>query len=89
MAQARSADGNLFADARSVDDVQHTLTVWNSETAMKRFLYRGAHRKAIRQADNIGAGNTCGYETAEIPDWETALAHWRQHATDYRTTGIA
>ncbi|WP_244300772.1 hypothetical protein [Roseibium hamelinense] len=56
---------------------------------MKRFLYRGAHRKAIRQADNIGAGNTCGYETAEIPDWETALAHWRQHATDYRTTGIA
>lgn len=39
--QAAQAPGNLSTDARKVDDVHHTLTVWTSRQAMLTYLRQG------------------------------------------------
>ncbi|MEO1280224.1 MAG: hypothetical protein AAFV69_00670 [Pseudomonadota bacterium] len=65
MVQAKKADGNISADARTIKGIQHTLTVWESETAMKRFLYRGVHANAIRAFPSIATGKTYGFETTD------------------------
>lgn len=83
MTQARQADGNLMAEARTKDGVHHTLSVWESEAAMKRFLYRGAHRQAIKAFPAIATGETIGYEADAIPGWDEALAVWRRKGRAY------
>ncbi len=83
MIQARRSPGNLHASARTVDGVRHTLTVWENETAMRRFLYRGAHRKAIRVFHAVGTGLTCGYETDRVPTWDEVPAIWRERGRNY------
>jgi hypothetical protein len=74
MQQAKRAEGNISADARTVDAMQCTLTVWENERAMKRFLYQGAHGKAVRDFDNFATGTTYGYEAAQAPDWDEAIS---------------
>jgi len=81
--QAKAADGNILTDTRTVRGVHHTLSVWTSETAMKRYLYRGAHRKAIKAFPSIATGTTCGYHADEIPSWQEALEYWDRHERDY------
>ncbi len=83
--QAKAADGNVLTDTRTVRGVHHTLTVWTSETAMKRYLYRGAHRKAIKAFPSIATGTTCGFHTDDIPSWEVALEYWERHGRNYET----
>lgn len=83
--QAREAEGNVLTEARKIDGVHHTLTVWTSETAMKRFLYRGAHRKAIKTFPKIATGSTCGYSSSQIPSWDEAVAYWKGHGRSYET----
>lgn len=82
-AQAQKAEGNILTEARKIDGVHHTLTVWTSETAMKRFLYRGSHRKAIKTFPNIATGSTCGDLSSQIPSWDEAAAYWTAHGRDY------
>ncbi|MEL7049533.1 MAG: hypothetical protein AAFO75_11340, partial [Pseudomonadota bacterium] len=69
MLQAKKADGNILADARIIGGVRHTLTVWESERAMKRFLYQGPHGKAIRAFPHFATGKTYGFATTEVPSW--------------------
>ncbi len=86
--QAKAADGIVFADVLKRDGVHHTLTVWESEAAMKRFLYRGAHRKAIRAFTAIASGTTTGFASEHIPSWEEALTELKAHGREYaRTSG--
>ena len=56
MAQARQAPGNVKAEARIVQGVHHTLSVWVDEQAMRAFLLSGAHRQAMRAFRAIGTG---------------------------------
>ena len=74
MAQARRAPGNISTDARSVAGMQHTLTVWTDQAAMRAYLVRGAHLQAMRAFGAIATGSVFGFETEAAPDWETALA---------------
>ncbi len=83
MIEARRADGNIATAARRVDGVYHTLSVWESETAMKRFLYRGAHGRAIRAFRGFATGRTCGYKTTVVPSWPEALKVWAEKGRDY------
>ena len=83
MAQAKRSDGIISADARTINGIRHTLTVWETETAMRRFLYRGAHRRAIRVFPAIAAGKTFGYVTGEPPDWDQVHEIWLEHGKDY------
>lgn len=85
MSQAKTAEGIISADARAINGVQHTLTVWQNETYMRRFLYRGAHRRAIKAFPAIATGKTFGYETHQIPDWSEVHSLWQEHGKDYST----
>ncbi len=78
MRQAKSAPGNISADARLVDGVMHTLSVWESKAAMRAYMLKGAHKRAMLATRSIGTGSTHGYDTAAAPDWTEALSIWRQ-----------
>lgn len=83
MAQAKRSEGNISADARTINGIRHTLSVWESETAMRRFLYRGAHRRAIRAFPDIASGKTFGYVTDKPPDWDQVHKIWQDQGKAY------
>ncbi|MFN3172670.1 MAG: hypothetical protein ACE37E_18450 [Hyphomicrobiales bacterium] len=75
--EAASAPGNLSTDARKVDGVHHTLSVWTSREAMLTYLKSGAHLKAMKAFRSIGTGKVHGYLTDKAPSWTEALTIWR------------
>lgn len=77
MIQARAAEGNLFADARKIAGVHHTLTVWTDRSAMLAYLRAGAHRRAMKAFPSLGTGYAFGFDAAERPDWSVVHALWR------------
>ena len=83
MRQARQAEGCLRAEAKSIDGVQHTLSVWTSESAMRAFMMTGAHRQAMKAFRSIATGSTIGYEADSVPDWETARRIWVERGKAY------
>ena len=76
MSQAKSADGCLSADARTINGVHHTLTVWTSRKAMLAYLSEGAHLKAMKAFKSFATGKVYGFETAKVPEWPIAHALW-------------
>lgn len=76
MQQARRADGNMLAEARTIKGVQHTLSVWRDRKAMIAFRNSGAHRKAMRAFPSIASGHVIGFEAEEAPGWSDAHALW-------------
>ena len=66
-----------------VNGVHHTLTVWESEAAMRAFVTTGAHRRAIRAFPAMATGMTFGYETECPPAWNRVHDLWRQHGQAY------
>ena len=80
--QARSAAGNTFADARTRNGVQHTLTVWRDREAMRAYMVSGAHLKAMKAFRKIGHGKVVGYEASVVPSWDEALARWDSEARE-------
>jgi len=81
--QAQAAPGNIRTEARSVDGVQHTLTVWEDRKSMLRFLHTGPHLQAMKAFDSIATGKTYGYETDVIPSWTEALKLWEEKGKMY------
>ncbi|MGR3436315.1 MAG: hypothetical protein ACU0CO_15730 [Shimia sp.] len=80
MAQARRAAGNLFADARTVRGVHHTLTVWRTSEDMRAYLAAGAHLAAMRAFRSLGTGRVLGFAAEAPPGWDDALARWARDA---------
>ena len=78
--QATRAKGNLFADARRVGDVHHTLTIWTSRDAMRAYLGAGPHRRALKAYQSIGSGRVHGYYADIAPGWDEALRVWEREA---------
>ncbi len=76
--QAAAATGNLSTDARTINGVHHTLTVWTSRDAMLAYLRAGAHRQAMKAYKSMGTGSVHGYLTDARPSWEEALAIWHR-----------
>jgi hypothetical protein len=85
MVQAKSAPGNISADARTINGVHHTLTVWTDPAAMRRYLTSGAHGQAMRQFDSIATGKTLGYLAQSPPRWDEVHEIWLTRGRDYRT----
>jgi len=83
MSQARNADGNISADARSINGVHHTLSVWRDKAAMRAFLTSGAHAKAMKSFRSIATGKTLGFETNDPPSWADVHEIWRTRGRDY------
>jgi hypothetical protein len=83
MAQAQQAVGNITAQARTINGVHHTLSVWTDKEAMKKYIYSGAHLKAIRAFKKIATGKTFGFEADHVPSWEEVHEIWLQKGRDY------
>jgi hypothetical protein len=78
MAQAKAALGIISADARRIEGVYHTLSVWENEAAMRVFLVSGAHRAAMRSFRNIATGKTVSYLAEAAPHWDAVHDIWVQ-----------
>ncbi|AGI67209.1 hypothetical protein OAN307_c15360 [Octadecabacter antarcticus 307] len=76
MSQAKAAEGCLSADARTIDGVDHTLSVWTSRDAMRAYLTKGAHLNAMKTFKRIATGKVYGFETATVPDWPQVHRLW-------------
>ncbi len=76
MQQALAAPGNLRAEARTINSVHHTLSVWESEAAMRAYLTTGAHLKAMKLFRKIATGKTIGYLADRAPDWHEVHEIW-------------
>ncbi len=81
--QARKAKGCRLTQVGKINGVMHTLSVWESDTDMRRFLYSGAHRQAIRAFPKIGTGLTCGFWTDAIPSWGDVHRLWKERGRAY------
>ena len=76
MMQAKRAPGNISADARMIEGIQHTLSVWESQAAMRAYLIAGAHGKAMANFKSIATGKVVGFLTDTVPDWSEVHALW-------------
>lgn len=79
MMQAKSAPGNLSVEARSINGMQHTLSVWVNEVAMRQYLVTGAHRQAMSAFHGIATGKTVGFYADKLPSWDEAYELWQQN----------
>ncbi|GAB5470371.1 MAG: hypothetical protein Kilf2KO_34010 [Rhodospirillales bacterium] len=77
MAQAKAAEGNLRAEAKTVAGLHHTLSVWTDEAAMRAYLTAGAHRRALRAFPAMADGAVLGWETDQVPGWSDIPEIWR------------
>lgn len=60
--------------------VQRTLSVWADEKSMLDYVRSGAHLEAMKAFKKMAnRSHTARFETASVPDWETALKHLREH----------
>ncbi|MCX7347302.1 MAG: hypothetical protein NTU78_16495 [Alphaproteobacteria bacterium] len=84
MAQARAAPGLIRANARVINGVHHTLTLWESENAMRAYLTTGAHRAAMKAFHGIATGRTIGYLVEIAPDWDEVHAIWQARGNEVR-----
>lgn len=76
MVQARRAPSNISAEARSIDGVHHTLSVWTDRQAMRAYLTTGPHLDAMRRFPRIATGKVVGYLAPQAPDWSEVHAIW-------------
>jgi quinol monooxygenase YgiN len=76
MSQAKAAHGCLSADARTINGVHHTLTVWTSREAMLAYLSEGAHLKAMNAFKSFATGKVYGLKTATVPEWAIVHTLW-------------
>lgn len=83
MAQAQKAPGNISASAQTINGVQHTLSIWESEVAMRAYLVSGAHLKAMRQFRSMATGKTVGYMTECPPRWDEVHEIWKSRGVEH------
>jgi hypothetical protein len=76
MRQAYAASGLIRAQARKIGGVHHTLTVWESEAAMRAYLVTGAHLGAMKAFHRLATGRTVGFECETSPTWEQVPEIW-------------
>lgn len=76
MRQAHAAPGLISAEARRINRVHHTLTVWENEAAMRAYLAKGAHLAAMQAFGRIATGRTFGFLAETPPGWDEVHALW-------------
>jgi len=82
--QAQSSPGNVFAETKTRNGIQHTLTVWEDRASMLSFLRSGAHAQAMKvtkQISDMSETKVYGYDSDSIPTWDEALIQWEKHGT--------
>lgn len=83
MAQAKASEGLIFADAKKINGVYHTVSVWQTKEHMLNYVHSGAHMNAITSFNQIATGKTFGYESREIPSWQEVHRRWHDEGVNY------
>ena len=76
MRQAHAAQGLISAHARKITGVHHTVTLWDSEAAMRAYLVTGAHMGAMKAFHRLATGRTVGFPCETPPTWEQVPEIW-------------
>jgi hypothetical protein len=82
MAQAKQSAGLIRVEARMINGVHHTLSVWEDESSMRKFLVSGVHLQAMRAFKHIATGKTVGFTTPNPPQWSQVHDIWIQDGRD-------
>jgi hypothetical protein len=81
--QAESAPGILFVGVKKINGIQHTLTAWESEAHMKKYIYSGPHKLAIKVFRKIASGKTFGFVSKTLPSWDEVHKLWTEKGREY------
>ena len=81
--QADSAPGVLFVSVKKINGIEHTLTAWESEAHMRKYIYSGAHKAAIKVFRRIATGKTFGYVSKTLPTWNQVHEIWVEKGREY------
>ena len=84
MRQAQSAPGLIRAEARLINGIHHTLTVWETEAAMRAYLITGAHLAAMKAFHGIATGRTVGFLSDSAPRWDEVHEIWERRGKDVK-----
>ena len=68
--------GLIQVETRQINGVHHTLSIWDDETSMRKFLVTGAHLNAMRAFKRIATGKTIGFSTVTPPEWSQVHDIW-------------
>lgn len=82
MGQAQSAPGLISAEARQINGIHHTQTVWESESAMRTYLIAGAHLAAMKAFHGIATRRTIGFLSETVPQWDEVHGIWARRGND-------
>jgi hypothetical protein len=82
MIQVRKAPGNISADAKTINGVHHTVSVWSDEEAMRHYLVTGAHLSAMKSFHSIATGKTLGYTADHAPSWDEVHILWKEKGVE-------
>lgn len=77
MIQARAADGCLQAEARTINGIHHTRSVWRDREAMLAYLRTGPHLTAMQVYKRIATGKVHGFQATEVPGWDRVHQIWQ------------
>ena len=76
MRQALGQPGNLFAETRAINGIQHTLSAWRSREDMLHYLTAGPHGAAMRTFPSLGTGHSFGFYAEAAPAWSEVHDLW-------------
>ena len=82
MMQAKTAAGIISAEARTINGVHHTVTVWQDKAAMRSYLTTGAHLQAMKSFRKVGSGKVLGFEADHAPDRDEVHELWKAKGRD-------
>ncbi len=86
MIDAQGAPGNIMATQKHINGVHHTLSAWETRADMLAYLRSTRHARAMRRFSRIATGRVHGFEADEVPNWNTALAHYHVHGREVYQT---
>ena len=83
--QAEKAKGIISISLKSQGLLtQRTLTIWDSEEAMRDYVRSGDHIKAMRAfARHANKSYSAHFEVASAPTWEVALEFLRKNGREH------
>jgi hypothetical protein len=71
--QAKKTPGFVKMKNTGWGKMHYTLSIWDSDAAMKQFARAGAHLEAMKQSAKLSQEiRTYSFETDAIPDWKAA-----------------